>query len=95
MTPWLAAIGRRRIIDRPDRPSSIVDPILRTTIPLKRKWQRRPEAAPPPRRLEQVSLRQSSLESASTSRARVGERYGELCPPHRIVETGWLSRATP
>jgi hypothetical protein len=64
----MAALGRRRIIDRP---SSIVAPNLPTTIPLKRKWRRRPEAAPPPRRLEQVGLRQSSLESASASRACV------------------------
>jgi len=31
----------------------------------------------------------------SASRARVGERDGQRGPPHRIVETGWLSRATP
>ena len=37
----------------------------------KTKWRRRPAAAAPPRRLEQVALRQSSLESARASRARV------------------------
>jgi hypothetical protein len=67
------------IIGRPDRPSSIVAPTqnLRTTIPLKRgdvnqQPMRRPGGSS---RLEQVGLRQSSLESALVSRARVwGQR---------------------
>src|SRR5665647_2539867 len=36
-----------------DRPSSIVAPNLRTTIPLKRKWRRRPQ---PYSRLDPVGL---------------------------------------
>ncbi len=62
----------------PDRPTSIVAPnrTLQTTIPLKRKWRRRPATATPPSRLEQVALlgaprSPSSLESALVSRARV------------------------
>ena len=54
---------------------NVVAPNLRTTIPVKRKWRRRSEAAPPPRRLEQVGLRQSSLESAAP---RGGFRLGRL-----------------
>jgi hypothetical protein len=44
----------------------------------KTKWRRRPAAAAPPRRLEQVALRQSSLESAraSLARARGGSDSG-------------------
>ncbi len=51
-----------------DRPSSIVAPNLPTTIPLNRNGDVNQQ---PYSRLEPVGLRQSSLESARASRARV------------------------
>src|SRR5665647_1745400 len=52
-----------------DRPSSIVAPNLRTTIPLKRKWRRRPQ---PYSRLEPVGLLgRTARWNRRASRARV------------------------
>jgi hypothetical protein len=58
MTPYLAAlVRRRRIIDRPDRPSSIVAPNrnLRTKNSRKRNGRHHPAAAAPPRRRNQMA----------------------------------------
>ena len=79
MTPYLAALARRRpdqakppsascdIVGRPDRPSSIVAPIRNHV-----KWnrRRRPAAAAPPSRLERVGL-VAELDVAARIRARV------------------------
>jgi hypothetical protein len=70
MTPYLAAIARRRrTINRTDRPTSIValEPESENNNPLKRKWRRRQQ---PQRRLEPAGLLgaarfHSSLESAA------------------------------
>ena len=81
MTPYLAALDRGRHhrrrppLEHHRRPESIAN-----NNPLKRSGDgaagdltiARPAAAAPPRRPEQVGLRQSSLESARASRARVG-----------------------
>jgi len=58
--------------DHTDRPTSIVAPNrnLQTTIPLNRKWRRRPAAAAPPSRLEQVAL----LGAAAADRLRLPAR---------------------
>ena len=55
MTPSVRTPAPADIIDRPDRPTSIVAPNqnLRTTIPLKRKWRHRQQ---PHSRLEPVDL---------------------------------------
>lgn len=76
--PWLAP-APADIIDRPDRPSSIVarEQNLRTTIPLKRKWRRRAREG------SEYDVRYVVHEDRRLSpvgRGRFHETIGQLCP---------------
>ena len=92
MTPYLAAssIGAGTIAAAPAKPtsasiarapSSAPNRICQPTISLKRRWRRRPAAAAPTRRLEQVGLPQSSpANRRRLARARDGSESGRTLP---------------
>jgi hypothetical protein len=79
-TPYLHG---GRIVVRSDRPSSIVAPNRNIT-----KVEIGDVGQQPPRRPEQVEQHRAA--QALMRRAGFLGHH-----PHRIVETGWLSRATP